>query len=130
MQEQGGDVRRFHSGSALIAYAGIDVPAHQSGTMDMKNRHISKRGSVSLRTLGFLTAKTIYMVKPEESPVYKFIQKKTKEHKNRKLVNIAAFGKFLRIYYAKVTEFYSLSKFVEKNVQSMHGLKKYASDGS
>jgi Transposase IS116/IS110/IS902 family. len=29
-----GDVRRFHSGSALVAYAGLDAPPFQSGTFD------------------------------------------------------------------------------------------------
>ena len=40
-----GDVRRFHSGSTLVAYAGLDAPPFQSGTFDGTKRHISKRGS-------------------------------------------------------------------------------------
>lgn len=39
-----GDVRRFHSGKALIAFAGIDAPPYQSGQFIGTNRHISKRG--------------------------------------------------------------------------------------
>jgi len=35
-----GDVRRFHSGKALIAYAGIDTPPYQSGQFTGSNRHI------------------------------------------------------------------------------------------
>lgn len=42
-----GNVRRFHSGSALVAYAGLDAPPFQSGTFTGTNRHISKRGSFS-----------------------------------------------------------------------------------
>ena len=38
-----GDVRRFHSKRALIAYAGIDAPPYQSGKFRANNRHISKR---------------------------------------------------------------------------------------
>lgn len=30
-----GDVRRFHSKKALVAYAGIDAPPYQSGTVKM-----------------------------------------------------------------------------------------------
>ena len=40
-----GDVRRFHSKRALIAYAGIDAPPYQSGKFCANNRHISKRGN-------------------------------------------------------------------------------------
>ncbi len=44
-----GDVRRFHSGSALIAYAGIDSPPYESGSFVGTKRRISKRGSSLLR---------------------------------------------------------------------------------
>lgn len=40
-----GDIRRFHSGKALNAYAGNDAPPYQSGTFESHNRHISKRGN-------------------------------------------------------------------------------------
>lgn len=46
-----GDVQRFHSGSALVAYAGLDAPPYQSGTFDGINRHITKRGSSAGRQL-------------------------------------------------------------------------------
>jgi transposase len=35
-----GDVRRFHSGKALIAYAGIDTPPYESGQFVGSNRRI------------------------------------------------------------------------------------------
>lgn len=44
-----GDIRRFHNGRALIAYAGIDAPPYQSGQFTGTNRKISKRGSKTLR---------------------------------------------------------------------------------
>lgn len=37
-----GEVQRFHSGSALVAYAGLDAPPYQSGAFTGTNRHISK----------------------------------------------------------------------------------------
>lgn len=43
-----GDVRRFHIGSALIAFAGIDSPPYQSGGFTGTKRKISKRGSGSI----------------------------------------------------------------------------------
>ncbi|WP_367279942.1 IS110 family transposase [Bacteroides sp.] len=36
-----GDIRRFHSASALIAYAGLDAPPYQSGDFTATNRSIS-----------------------------------------------------------------------------------------
>lgn len=48
-----GDVRRFHSGKALIAYAGIDAPPYQSGQFTGTQRKISKRGSAGLRKIGY-----------------------------------------------------------------------------
>lgn len=48
-----GDVHRFHNGSALIAYAGIDAPPFQSGTFTATKRNISKRGSSLLRKTGY-----------------------------------------------------------------------------
>lgn len=49
-----GDVRRFHSKKALVAFTGIDAPSYQSGTVDIRSRRISKRGSASLRRTLFL----------------------------------------------------------------------------
>lgn len=38
-----GDVNRFYSANALIAYAGIDIPTYQSGNFYATERHITKR---------------------------------------------------------------------------------------
>nr|WP_330389781.1 IS110 family transposase [Cellulosilyticum sp. I15G10I2] len=48
-----GDVKRFHSGKALIAYAGIDAPPYQSGQFTGIQRRISKRGSSTLNKTGY-----------------------------------------------------------------------------
>lgn len=44
-----GDVRRFHSKKALVAYAGIDAPPNDSGNISGRHRSMSKVGSPSLR---------------------------------------------------------------------------------
>lgn len=44
-----GDIRRFHNGSALVAFAGIDAPPYGSGKFVGTKRNISKRGSATLR---------------------------------------------------------------------------------
>src|SRR5665648_1239869 len=58
-----GDINKFHSSSALVAYAGIDAPPHQSGQFISKNRKISKRGSKSLRKVGYEIMISITMKK-------------------------------------------------------------------
>lgn len=54
-----GDIRRFHSGKALIAFAGIDAPPYESGQFEGTNRKISKRGSKVLRKIGYETMRVI-----------------------------------------------------------------------
>ena len=101
-----GDVRRFHNAKALVAYAGIDAPPYQSGKFTGTDRHISKRGSSTLRKVGFETMTSLVMQKKIGDPVYDFIQKKQAEGKPSKVARIAGFNKFLRIYYARVMEIY------------------------
>lgn len=101
-----GDVRRFHSGKALIAYAGIDAPPYQSGQFIGTNRHISKRGSSLLRKIGYETMRCLKTTKNVEDMVYQFIIKKEIEGKPKKVAKMAGLNKFLRIYYARVKEVY------------------------
>ena len=101
-----GDVRRFHNAKSLIAYAGIDAPPYQSGKFTGTDRHISKRGSSTLRKVGFETMTCLVMQKKCGDPVYDFIKKKQAEGKTSKVAKIAGFNKFLRIYYARVMEVY------------------------
>ena len=101
-----GDVRRFHNAKALVAYAGIDAPPYQSGKFTGTDRHISKRGSSTLRKVGFETMTCLVMQKKIGDPVDDFIQKKQAEGKPSKVARIAGFNNFLRIYYARVMEIY------------------------
>lgn len=99
-----GDVTRLKSGKSLIALAGIDPPPNQSGKDDPKSRSISKRGSPALRKTIFLIM-TIYLQrKPDDEPVYQFLDKKRSEGKPYKVYMVAAAHKFLRIYYARIKE--------------------------
>jgi transposase len=101
-----GDVRRFHSANALIAYAGLDSPPHQSGML-VKKRSISKRGSPALRKTGFEIISSIRKTKPSvDNAVYLFMLKKQEEGKPVKVAKIAGLNKFLRIYYARAKEAY------------------------
>ena len=97
-----GDVRRFHSKKALVAFAGIDAPPYQSGQMDVRSRSISKRGSASLRRTLFLVMGVILQCAPMNEPVYQFMDKKRSEGKPYRVYMMASANKFLRIYYASV----------------------------
>lgn len=52
-----GDINRFNSPSALLAYAGLDPATYESGNFKAKNVRISKRGSRYLRTAIFTSTK-------------------------------------------------------------------------
>lgn len=100
-----GDVRRFHSGKALNAYAGNDAPPYQSGQFESRNRHISKRGNPALRKACFEVMQALKLTKPQDDPVYLFLAKE-QEGKPYNVAKMAAVNKFLRIYYARVMELY------------------------
>ena len=99
-----GDVRRFHSGKALNAYAGNDAPPYQSGNFESHNRHISKRGNAALRKYCFEVMQALKLLKPQDDPVYLFLTKKEQEGKPYNVAKMAGVNKFLRIYYARVME--------------------------
>lgn len=102
-----GDIRRFHNGSALVAFAGIDAPPYESGKFVGTKRNISKRGSATLRKIGYEIMHSLKSTKPsEDSAVYDFIVKKELEGKPKRVAKIAGVNKFLRIYYARVMEVY------------------------
>lgn len=100
-----GDVRRFHSKKALVAFAGIDAPPYQSGQMDVRSRSISKRGSASLRRTLFLVMSVILQNAPADEVVYQFMNKKRAEGKPYRVYMMASANKFLRIYYASVVAY-------------------------
>ena len=103
-----GDVRKFKSGKALIAYAGIDPPPYESGKFIGTERHISKRGSTTLRKIGYEVMRCVKSNGGKrDTAVYDFMLKKEDEGKAKKVAKIAALNKFLRIYYARVMEVYS-----------------------
>ena len=102
-----GDIRRFHSGKALNAYAGNDAPPYQSGTFESHNRHISKRGNAALRKYCFEVMQALKLTRPQDDPVLQFMLKKEQEGKPPKVAKMAGVNKFLRIYYARAMEMLS-----------------------
>jgi len=100
-----GDVRRFTSKGALVAFAGVDAPPYQSGTFDSKSRHVSKRGSPHLRRVLFTICSVILQHADPENPIYQFMNRKRAEGKHFYVYTVAGTAKFLRIYYARVKEY-------------------------
>lgn len=97
-----GDVRRFHSKKALVAFAGIDAPPYQSGQMAVHSRSISKCGSPALRRTLFLVMSVVLQRSPVDKPIYQFMDKKRSEGKPYRVYMMASANNFLRVYYATV----------------------------
>ena len=97
-----GDVRRFHSKKALVAYAGIDAPPNDSGDVTGRHKSMSKIGASSLRRTLFLVMSVYLQNSPPDEPVYHFMARKRSEGKPYRVYIRASANKFLRIYYATV----------------------------
>lgn len=97
-----GDVRRFYSKKALVAYAGIDAPPNDSGDVIGRHKSMSKIGASSLRRTLFLVMSVYLQNSPLDEPVYQFMDRKRAEGKPYRVYMMASANKFLRIYYATV----------------------------
>ena len=97
-----GDIRRFHSKKALVAFAGLDSPPNASGQVTNNHKRMTKRGSPALRRTLFLVMGVILQNSPVDEPVYQFMDKKRAEGKPYRVYMMASANKFLRIYYASV----------------------------
>lgn len=97
-----GDVRRFYSKKALVAYAGLDAPPNDSGDVSGKHKAMSKIGSSALRRTLFLVMSVYLQNAPLDEPVYQFMGRKCAEGKPYRVYMMASANKFLRIYYASV----------------------------
>ena len=97
-----GDVRRFYSKKALVAYAGIDAPPNDSGDVTGRHKNMSKVGASSLRRTLFLVMSVYLQTAPLDEPVYQFMDRKRAEGKPYRVYMMASANKFMRIYYATV----------------------------
>ena len=97
-----GDVRRFYSKKALVAYAGLDAPPNDSGDVTGRHKSMSKVGASSLRRTLFLVMSVYLQRSPLDEPIYQFMDRKRVEGKPYRVYMMASANKFLRIYYATV----------------------------
>lgn len=100
-----GDVRRFERKQALVAFAGIDPMPNQSGDKNVRSNKSSKRGSPYLRKTLFNIMGVYLQRAPQDEPVFQFLDRKRSEGKPFYVYMTAASNKFLRRYYAKVTDY-------------------------
>lgn len=92
-----GDINRFKSSSALVAFAGIDPTVRQSGEFSSTHNHMSKRGSPYLRHAIFLAATTCSF---HNSPLNAYYKKKRDHGKHHLTATGAVARKLTSVIYA------------------------------
>lgn len=92
-----GDIHRFKSSSALVAFAGIDPTVRQSGEFNSTHNHMSKRGSPYLRHAIFLAATTCSF---HNSPLNAYYKKKRDQGKHHLTATRAVARKLTTVIYA------------------------------
>ena len=92
-----GDINRFKSSSALVAFAGIDPTVRQSGEFSSTHNHMSKRGSSYLRHAIFLAATTCSF---HNSPLNAYYKKKREQGKHHLTATGAVARKLTTVIYA------------------------------
>lgn len=92
-----GDINRFKSSSALVAFAGIDPTVRQSGEFNSTHNHMSKRGSPYLRHAIFLAATTCSF---HNSPLNAYYKKKRDQGKHHLTATRAVARKLTTVIYA------------------------------
>ena len=92
-----GDINRFKSSSALVAFADIDPTVRQSGEFSSTHNHMSKRGSPYLRHAIFLVATTCSF---HNSPLNAYYKKKRDQGKHHLTATGAVARKLTTVIYA------------------------------
>lgn len=92
-----GEIGRFRSGKAVVAYVGLDPKVKQSGASLKHNTGITKRGSAHLRRTIFIAATIAQRHDPELKSYY---DKKKQEGKRYKEATIAVARKLIYRVYA------------------------------
>lgn len=104
-----GDISRFATKRAVVAFAGVDPMPNQSGMKDVRSNRSSKRGSPYLRQTLYKVMTILLQNSPPDDSVYQFLDRKRSEGKPYYVYMTAGANKFLRVYYGKVKEYFALS---------------------
>ena len=99
ISEEAGDIKRFESSGALVAYAGIDPRVKQSGEMDVRGK-MTKRGNNNLRHALYLAANIARMHDPQ---LKDYFEKKRAGGKHFTVAVCAVARKMCERIYSTVT---------------------------
>ena len=106
-----GDVYRYPKKSSLVRFAGLEPVENSSGKF-RGDEKISKQGSPHLRKTLFQVMDCLLKHAPADDPIYQFLDRKRSEGKHYYCYMNAGAAKFLRVYYARVTQF--LDKYYDE----------------
>ena len=96
-----GDVARFPSVPALVAYAGLDPSVFESGQFQGRRQHLSKRGSPYLRRALYLAAHSAH---PRNPDWHAYLERKMKQGMAYRAALIAVARKLLICAYTLLKE--------------------------
>lgn len=94
-----GDATHFSHKGAITAFVGVEPGVNESRSYSPKSVPTSKRGSSDLRKTLFQVMDVLLKTKPQDAPVYLFLNKKRIQGKPYYVYMTAGANKFLRIYY-------------------------------
>lgn len=103
-----GDVFRYPKKSSLVRFAGLEPVENQSGKL-RGNEKMSKQGSPHLRKTLFQVMDCLLKNAPPDDPVYQFLDRKRSEGKHYYCFMNARAAMFLRIYFARLRQFFDHS---------------------
>ena len=97
-----GDISKYNSSKALIAYAGLDPMIMQSGKQSGEHMHITKKGNSFLRSSLYLLITCLCRYNPD-SKIALYVSKKKNDGLHPKAAKIAGCNKLLRIIYSMLS---------------------------
>lgn len=97
-----GDISKYNSSKALIAYAGLDPMIMQSGKQSGEHMHITKKGNSFLRSTLYLLITCLCRYNPD-SKIALYVSKKKNDGLHPKAAKIAGCNKLLRTIYAMLS---------------------------
>jgi transposase len=111
-----GSMTRFHSDSAVVAFAGLDPKTHQSGDTD-EDHGISRRGRRGIRAALFMAARTAIRCNPV---IRAFYARLLTQGKLPMVAVTACMAKLLRLAYACVMTQQSFDPERYREIQERH----------
>jgi len=99
-----GDVHRYPKKSSLVRFAGLEPVENRSGKF-RRDEKISKQGSPHLRKTLFQVMDCLLKNAPRHDSIFQFLDRKRAEGKHYYCYMNAGAAKFLRVYFARVTQF-------------------------